>query len=307
MATSTTSPADAADRSAQLRADRVPFVHARVVLAERPTSSKPGDEALIHADGTIEGFVGGTCAEATVREQSLRVLHDGASVLLRITPEPEEDRSDKVVVHNHCLSGGTMEIFLEPEIPTPLVVVVGDAPIAHALHELGSALGYELRPHDGELPADVSAVVIASHGRDEEHALRAALDAGAGYVGLVASPRRGAAVLDSLELDADERARIDTPAGLDLGARTPHEVALSILASIVEQRPRAAAPSGDPQAGTRTRAARVGAGSATDPICGMSVATVDSSLHLEHDGELVWFCGPGCQQAFAADPAAYLP
>ncbi len=305
MATSTTS--SAAGRSAELRDARVPFVHARVVLAERPTSSKPGDDALIHADGTIEGFVGGTCAEATVREQSLRVLQDGDSVLLRITPEPEEEQPGKVVVHNHCLSGGTMEIFLEPEIPTPLVVVVGEAPIAKALHELGAALGYELQPHEGELPADVSAVVIASHGRDEEPALRAALDVGAGYIGLVASPRRGTAVLDRLDLDADQRARIDTPAGLDLGARTPHEVALSILASIVERRPRPAAPSGDPQAGTRTRAAKVGAGSATDPICGMSVATVESSLHLEHDGQLVWFCGPGCHQAFAADPAAYLP
>ena len=116
------------ERAESLRASRVPFVHARVVLAERPTSAKPGDEALVLADGVIEGFVGGTCAESTVRLQALGLLSSGDSMLLRITPEPENDQPGKTVVHNPCLSGGTLEIFLEPVLPLPLVAVLGDEP-----------------------------------------------------------------------------------------------------------------------------------------------------------------------------------
>lgn len=286
------------DRSSELRDARVPFVHARVVLAERPTSAKPGDEALVLLDGTIEGFVGGTCAEATVRDQSLRLLQTGESQLLRITPDPEPDQPGKIVVHNHCLSGGTIEIFLEPELPVPLVMVAGDAPIARALVTLGRHLGYDLRPWEGQLPADASAVVVASHGRDEEPVLTAALEAGVGYVGLVASPRRGAAVVGSLDVEEELRDRIDVPAGLDIGARTPEEVALSILAGVIQARPRPASPpqADEPPAATPT---------ATDPVCGMSVAMADTSLHIEHDGTTVWFCGIGCQKAFTADPAAF--
>lgn len=289
------------ERSVQLSAERVPHVHAQVVLAERPTSAKPGDEAIVLADGTMEGFVGGTCAEATVRDQSLQVLQTGQARLLRISPDPEPDQAGKVVVHNHCLSGGTLEIFLEPAMPSPLVVVAGRAPIAEALVSIGRALGYDVRTSDGDLPDDTSAVVVAAHGRDEEQVLTAALRAGVGYVGLVASPRRGAQVVASLDVDDDLRQRVDTPAGLDIGARTPQEVAVSILAAIIAERPRPAA-GGDARPATPDA---VDTGSATDPVCGMAVATVEASLHVEHDDALVWFCGRGCLEAFVADPAAF--
>ena len=151
----------------ELRRRRIPFVHATVVLAERPTSAKPGDEALVLADGTIEGFVGGDCALSTVRAQSLALLDSGETLLLRISPQPEPDQPGKLVVHNPCLSGGTLEIFLEPNIPVPYVVVVGDSPVARALVALGGPLGYDVHPHDGPLPGDTAALVVASHGRDE--------------------------------------------------------------------------------------------------------------------------------------------
>jgi xanthine dehydrogenase accessory factor len=300
--------ATAAARADELRSARMPFVHARVVLAERPTSAKPGDEALVLADGTIEGFVGGTCAEATVRERSLASLADGEAVLLRITPEPEDDVPGKQVVHNACLSGGTLEIFLEPSVPPPLVGVVGDAPIARALLDLGAAAGYDLRAVDTEVPADAAAVVVATHGRDEEDVLVAALRAGVPYIGLVASPRRGRAVLDALDLDAADRERISTPAGFDIGARTPAEVAISILAEIVASRPRNGATLATPNlaapAGVR-ELPQVEPTTALDPVCGMSVAAVETSLHVDHDGARVYFCGSGCVKAFTADPAAY--
>ncbi len=252
------------------------------------------------ADGTIEGFVGGACAESTVRAQALALLDSGETLLLRITPEPEAPRPGALTVHNPCLSGGTLEVFLEPVIPAPLVVVVGDTPIARALLDLVGPLGHAGASYAGTLPSDAAAVVVATHGRDEEPVLHDALQAEVPYVGLVASRKRGEAVLSSLDVCASMKAQVHTPAGLDIGARTPQEVALSILAEIISTRPR--------QSG---RPVGEGAGSsieesAVDPVCGMSVAMVDASLHLDHEGHRYWFCGSGCLRAFAADPSAYV-
>ena len=139
-------------------------------------------------DGTIEGFVGGTCAESTVLAQGLALIDSGESLLLRITPEPEPPQPGKLVVHNACLSGGTLEIFLEPVLPAPRLVVFGDAPVARSLRALATHLGWDVPGADADvvgdvagIGADVSAVVVASHGRDEEVALTAAL-AGRGPV-----------------------------------------------------------------------------------------------------------------------------
>ncbi len=296
-------------RSEELRAARVPFVHARVVLAEKPTSARPGDEALVLDDGTIEGFVGGSCAASNVRERAIQAMSDGESVLLRITPAPEDDQPGKEVVHNHCLSGGSLEIFLEPELPAAVLAVVGSSPIADALVKLGAGVGFAPEISTGAIPDGATAVVVAAHGHgDEPRVLADALIAGVGYVGLVASPKRGAGVLAAMDVDDELKARVHTPAGFDIGARSPEEVALSILAEIVAERPDAAprhrgsslpvvepVPSDSPVTDT-----------AIDPVCGMSVVRDPANLHLDHHDEVVWFCGVGCKQAFAADPAAYL-
>ena len=272
-------------------------MYARVVLAERPTSAKPGDEAIILGDGTLEGFVGGTCAEATVREQSLALLGSGEAIVVRITPVEEPEQPGKRVVHNPCLSGGTLEVFLEPSVPPPLVLLVGDAPIAKALQSIGAALHYCVQVYDGDIPSDTAALVVASHGRHEEEALAAAVEAGVPYVGLVASARRGRAVLDRLAITESYKAQIHTPAGLDIGARTSEEVALSILAEIVAAKPRQVQP-------LSLQPAPIATHPATDPVCGMTVFPGDDALHLEHDGRTVWFCGRGCREAFAAHPGA---
>jgi xanthine dehydrogenase accessory factor len=297
---------DVETRAHELREARVPFVHARVVRAERPTSAKPGDEAVVFPDGTIEGFVGGSCAESTVRAQSLALLDSGETLVLRITPTPDDTPAPEgtLSVHNPCLSGGTLEIFLEPVVPAPLLLVAGESPIATAVAAMGGNLGWDARPWTGEMPAGAAAVVVATHGRDEEDILAAALRAGVPYVGLVASRKRGEAVIGSLEVDDPARARVHTPAGLDIGARTPEEVALSVLAEIVAERRR---PSGRPvEAPPDVPAAATAPVTAADPVCGMSVAAVDASLHLDHDGTRHWFCGTGCLRAFAADPPSYL-
>ncbi len=226
-------------RADDLRSGRTPFVLATVVRAERPTSAKPGDRALLLPDGSIEGFVGGDCAEATVRAQGLRLLESGASTLLRIIPGPGPGATAEglVTVENHCLSGGSLDIFLEAVLPPLLVHVYGDAPVARALVEVGRALGHEVYPFTEPLPPDLGAVVVASHGRGDEHAvLTAALSAGVPYVGLIASRKRAAAVLGGLDVPPDQRARVRSPAGLDIGARTAPEIALSVYAQLISER-----------------------------------------------------------------------
>ncbi|MTD59279.1 XdhC family protein [Amycolatopsis pithecellobii] len=266
-----------------LRAHRRPFVFATVVRAQRPTSAKPGDCALVLPDGTIEGFVGGDCAESTVRRHGIRLLGTGKSALLRITPEASAEQVEEgvVTVGNPCLSGGSLEIFLEARLPPALVVVHGDAPVARALASVGKALGYDVHPSTDPLPENADAVLVASHGRDEDRVLRAAVAGGARYIGLIASRRRGAAVLETLGLGADV---VHTPAGLDIGARTPEEIAVSVYAELIALRPRA--PVEKPA-------------TATDPVCGMTVAITAGTLRLARDDQIFYFCGPGCRQAFA--------
>jgi xanthine dehydrogenase accessory factor len=309
---------DLLERAQRLRSARTPFVLATVVRAQRPTSAKAGDSALVLADGTVDGFVGGACAESTVRLEGLRLLATGESTLLRITPsgsDPDSDGEGRVTVANPCLSGGTLEIFLEAMVPPPLVVVLGDEPVARALAEVGAALGYEMVRATESIPPDTAAVVVASHGRDEEPVLVAALRAGVPYVALVASRRRADAVLAGLS-DVDT-SRVHAPAGLDIGARTPAEVALSIFAEIVASR-RAGARTGTDdgrsgpiqpgQMGPDRPTSMDGGGpvTATDPVCGMGVAVTATTLEVEHAGRAWYFCGSGCRAAFADAPERYV-
>ena len=218
------------------------FVVATVVRAQRPTSVRPGDRAVLRADGTVDGFVGGVCAAEAVRRYGLECLRSGQPLLLRILPgdEPEAvSEEGAVTMANPCLSGGGLEIFLEPHRPPPLLAVAGETPISAALAELAPAVGYAVQvlSPDGPVAPWTAAVVVAAGGRDEHPALRAALQADVPYIGLVASKVRGAAVLDALHLSGEQRARIRTPAGLAIGARTPVESALAILAEITAMRP----------------------------------------------------------------------
>jgi xanthine dehydrogenase accessory factor len=294
-----------AGRAATFAAAGTPFVWATVVQAQRPTSAKPGDSALVLADGQVDGFVGGDCAESTVRAQALEVLATGEPRLVRITPSPDDlgAGEDVVTVYNPCLSGGTLEIFLEPAVPLPVVAVFGHAPIATALlraHRLFGQQVIQLDKPDDPLPPGVRAVVVASHGNDEQPVLEAALRADLPYIGLVASRRRGPAVLASLEVDERMRSRLRTPAGLDIGARTPPEVALSILAEIVAVLREPTLPRDD-SPGPAPDTAEV----VRDPVCGMMVAAVDATPHAETPTGVVYFCGTGCRNAYLDNPLAY--
>jgi xanthine dehydrogenase accessory factor len=282
-------------RVQELVADRLPFVLATVVRTARPTSVRPGDSALVLSDGTIEGFVGGTCAQASVRLHAARALETGDPVLLRLEPggEAQEDARDGVVVvHNPCLSGGSLEIFLQPRLPAARIVVAGETPVARALAAVARAAGYDVVV-DAEPVATDAALVVATHGTEEEAALTHALEIGVGYVALVASRKRGAAVLDALDVPDALRTHVHTPAGLDIGARTPGDIAISILAELVAE--RTARPPGS--------ARPVSAATAVDPVCGMEVVIGEATVHLDAGGERLYFCCAGCRATYTADVA----
>jgi xanthine dehydrogenase accessory factor len=286
-----------AARTERLLAERTPFVSATVVRAVSPTSVRPGDAALVMADGTIEGFVGGVCAQASVRLHAARVLETGEAVVLRLMPGAgEESSEDGVIVdHNPCLSGGAMDIFLDPQLPAARILIAGETPIARALADVAAAAGYDIVQADAEAlqpTAADAAVIVASHGEGEEALLAKALEASVGYVALVASEKRGAAVRDALDVPDALREQLHTPAGLAIGARTPGEIAVAILAELVSEHVARPPVSVEPVA------------TATDPICGMTVTASDATIHADVDGERSWFCSDGCRAAFLERHAA---
>ncbi|MEU4815674.1 MULTISPECIES: XdhC family protein [Micromonospora] len=283
-----------ARRTRDLTVSRAPFVHATVVRAQDPTSARPGDDAVILPDGTIEGFVGGMCAESSVRAAALDALRDGKALLLRVLPDGAPafpDTPGARVVVNPCHSGGALEIFLRPVLPVPVLGLVGDTPISAAVATLAAFLDFEVATSGDHSGA--TAVVVAGLGKGEQDAVRAALDAGVGHVALVASRTRGAAVLDELALSDAERARVRTPAGLEIGARSPQEIALSIMAEVVRAlRVDGLASSPAPPAALPQQA--------VDPVCGMTVLVGPDTPHVRIDGTDHWFCCPGCRDRHVA-------
>jgi xanthine dehydrogenase accessory factor len=286
----------------ELTASRVPFVQATVVRAQEPSSAHPGDRAIILADGSIEGFVGGDCAAGSVRTAALDVLGSGQSLLLRVLPDGNDvfpDSPGASIVVNPCLSGGALEIYLEPLLPSPVLHLVGTSPTAEAVAALAPALGFVVgRAGAGSDPRGATAVIVSSHGGDEAGAVRAALDAGVGFVGVVCSRTRGEALLASLDLSEAEAQRVHPHVGIDIGARAAPEVALSIMAAVVRalRVEGLQAPAVGP---ARTRPAE-----AIDPVCGMTVVIGPDTPHATVDGVDHWFCNPGCRARFLEEHAS---
>src|SRR4051795_2198753 len=263
------------ERIEELTRTRVPFVRATVVRAQEPSSARAGDRAIVLADGSIEGFVGGQCAAGSVRTAALGALETGEGILLRVLPdtgEPFPDTTGARIVVNPCLSGGAMEIYLEPLLPSPVLHLVGSSPTADAVAELAPLLGFVVQRAGHEArPQGAVAALVSSHGGDEAGAVRAALDAGVGFVGVVCSRGRGEALLEELDLPEADRRRVFPHVGLDIGARTAPEIALSIMAAVVRGirvDGLTAAPVPDAAAPPRQ---------AVDPVCGMTVTVTDET------------------------------
>jgi xanthine dehydrogenase accessory factor len=302
-------------RAAELQRRGEAFVLATVVRCEAPTSAKPGAKVLIRQDGSVEGWVGGACAEPVVTREALRALRDGRPRLVGLYGEggPVPDRAEGIVDYPMtCHSGGTLEIYVEPYLPAPALVLVGHGPVVETLAVLGRAAGYAVVSLDeatgwtrlGELGLGRRAsVVVATHADSDEDALERVLGTEAGYVSLVASRRRAAALVERLRqrgVSPERLGRFKAPAGLDLGAITPAEIAVSILAEIIQHH------RGDKLADAAPDAAPPGPTEALDPICGMTVETATARYRSLAEGRTTYFCCRHCQETFEQDPRRYL-
>ena len=314
-------------RAVELSEARCAHVLATVVWRRGPSSGQQGSKAVVLADGTVHGWLGGACAEPSVVRHALECLSSGEPSLLFLgQPEELDGRAHDGVqsIAMACESEGALEVYLEPHRPEPQVIAVGRSPAVDALAEMALSVGWRaviidadgdpdlhVRPElvrtkldfGGLLIDGATAVVVATQGHYDDLALTAALGAGeAGYVGLVASPRRAAAVIDHLRdqsLPDTALNRVQAPAGINLGRVSNAEIAVSVMAELVARRARGELTTTQARATTHRR-------EAIDPVCGMTVFVDDAKYHTMHGGMDYWFCASGCLRVFETDPADFV-
>ncbi|MBS1136936.1 MAG: XdhC and CoxI family protein [Proteobacteria bacterium] len=310
------------DKAAALRAAGLPFALVTVVRAEAPTSAKPGAKALVDADCNIEGWIGGGCAQPAVVKSVKQALADGRPRLIRISPNRDAQEEEGVVAYGmSCHSGGTLELFVDPVLPRPALATLGASPVAQALAALAPRVGFDvaaaapgataaLFPDAASiadayvLPPAARFVVVATQGKGDEEALEAALAAGVARIWLVASRRKADKLRAYLRERGHDAARVDAivaPAGLDIGAATPEEIALSVLAAVVQERRR-----GAPVAAEVAAAPAIEAAPAIDPVCGMQVDPSTAKHRSEYRGKPYYFCCPHCKHAFDKNPVEFV-
>lgn len=338
--------ADFFERVAALRRNGERFVVATVVARKPPVSAHLGDRAIVFADGRMDGFVGGACSREIVRKQALEALQKRQARLVSIRPDAAETASsdEHVVVPMTCVSEGAIDVYVEPFVRPRRLVVVGATPIADALMRVARSLEYDVvRVVDASERADIEpraaaagatvatletlgavfgdgnpdvAAVVASMGHYDEEALETILRADVPYVGLVASQKRGATVRELLEKSGVPRlSALRNPAGLDLRARTAPEVAVSILAEIVQAQPgqitlthageAAAAGHAKMQAPVQVQATGAKE-TAVDPVCGMDVKVATARHTADVGGVVYYFCCAKCRASFVENSQRYL-
>jgi xanthine dehydrogenase accessory factor len=303
------------EHAGELKRQGQAFALATVVWRQGPSSGKQGSRAIITASGEIYGWIGGACAEPVVIRHARQVIAEGLPRLLLLGESEQFGAAIPegiAVVPISCQSEGALEIYIEPVLPTPHLVAIGRSPMAHTLVDLARALGWRTDLLEGPdlSPASVDArsmVVVATQGHGDEEAVEQAVTAGPAYVGLVASQRRGEAVLGYLAqrgVPKDQLDRVRVPAGLDLGPTSHREVAVAILAELVQLR-----AFGAMTAGLTATAAAGGGGEpaeAVDPVCGMTVTIGPSAHPFEYEGVTYYFCCAGCRREFEKQPAAHV-
>jgi xanthine dehydrogenase accessory factor len=304
-----------------------PFALATVVGRRAPSSASVGDALLVTDAGEVHGFVGGSCTRPTVVEQARLAIANGHPRLIVLSPDPQDPAHPGAAIFPMtCHSGGSVEIHIQPVLPPPRLLVYGLTPTARALVRLGSAMGYRVVAVDpaGDRSTfpDAEAVhtetravppaargtetfaVVATHGEWDEEAVLGALDHGPSYVGIVSSAKRAEELREFLDkkVAGERRAlleRLRLPAGLRIGAQGGEEIAVSILAQIVEERRGS-------RKTVRVALPVAAAETATDPVCGMSVAVAGAKHVAEHRGRTFYFCCAGCRQKFLAETGRYV-
>jgi xanthine dehydrogenase accessory factor len=318
----------------KLHTSEEPFVIATVVAYKSPQSAKPGSKAIIKSDGSIIGWVGGGCVQPIVLREAKKVLQTGKPKLLSISPESaHEDWKGVESYLMTCEGGGSLEIYLEPVLPKPELLIVGRSPVAQIVSELGRLLDFKVCLADPEankeqfpdvdlLVTDLSMVrsrineasfvVVATMGNGDEEGLQAVVGTTPKYLGLVASEKKARSLFEYLRNKGatdEEIAPIKCPAGLELGGETLPEIALSVMSEITRVR-RAGAAKSDSAARTVTlplmdRAPSAGALEATDPICGMTVDTQNARYTSESESQTFYFCCLRCKETFDRSPQSY--
>ncbi|MFC7070462.1 XdhC family protein [Halobaculum lipolyticum] len=345
----------------ELAAAGEPYARVTVVRREPPVSANVGDRAVVTREGDLRGWIGGAaCAQTTAVTEALAAIEDGQPRLIGIAPDPETvARPGLAAFPMTCHSEGVLELFVEPVNPRPELVICGGSPVARSLARLAGELAVDVVVVDpvgdpADLPDGVRLltdtdpeavagavghaplVVVATMGSFDASGVAAGVLADARYVGLVASAKRAGEVVDTaaalIDRDPDDvAAAVTNPAGVDVAAYTPAEIAVSILADVVDHRrgrgdtPRAApdavagdesaveadddadadADTGDTTADAEDARADAPA-EAIDPVCGMTVDPSETAHSVAHDGETYYFCCGGCAESFRAEPAAYL-
>ena len=318
---------DLLEQAVALKAKGEPFVLATVVACHPPTSAKPGAKAIVKADGTFIGWVGGSCSRPLVAQEALKALEDGQARLLILGPDSEGPQPSEGVLRlpMTCQSEGTLEVYMEPYLPKRELFVIGQSPVAQSLAALGKSMGFSVcacgpAPSQALFPdadlfvADLgdlgsriganSLVVVATMGHYDEEALAAVVQSQARYIALVTSPKRGKAVFQYLRdkgVSAQALEGVKFPAGLNIGAVTPEEIALSIMAEIVQVL-RAEAPEAEPSAQAQVPQYP----EAIDPVCGMAVDEADARYVSTYNGASFYFCCLRCKEAFDREPTPYL-
>ncbi len=312
----------------RFKQQRQAFVMASVIWRRGPSSGQQGSQALILPDGRVQGFLGGACAEPAVISEAMQCLGHGEPRLLCLGESPERirqnvDSSGLRQIAMSCESEGAMEIYLEPAMPAPQVIVVGRTPATDAIASVALALGWDaLIVDDGGIAADhahpelvrtslnfddisvdtATAVVVATQGHYDDAALAAALGTKARYIGLVASAKRAEAMREYLQsqgFSSDQLDRIVAPAGMDLGRIPNREIAVAVMADLVARRAQGELIN-SALAAVSTRPTE-----AKDPVCGMTVLVDSARYRSTHNGTNYFFCAASCQQAFQLDPEAF--
>jgi xanthine dehydrogenase accessory factor len=303
--------ADLLALAASLSARGERFALVTVVRREPPSSARVGDTALVTEDGAYHGWAGGGCTRETCVREARRAIAEGEPRLLCLSPEMNvAPRHGMVALPMTCDSGGIVEIYVEPVMPQPRLVLFGATPMVRCLSRIASAMGYRVDvvhpdAEEGDFPDARSVqktfaaesvprgaqVLVATMGDDDLEVLRSVLSREPAYVGVIASRKRFEPIrarLLSSRISAETLARIHAPAGLDLGAVTPEEIAVSVMAQIVQERRR-------PVEALQKEIARE---EAIDPVCGMTVNIATARHQAELDGVAYYFCCGGCRAKF---------
>ena len=313
-----------------MRRHATPFALATVVRSVSPASAKPGAKAIIHANGKIEGWIGGGCAQPAVIATAKKAIRDGRPRLIRVSPNKGAAEEGIVDFGMTCHSGGVLDIFIEPMLQRPTLLILGGSPAAQTLAALASRVGFTalaacpgadrsmfpdaLHVSDGfDLPVDMTDatpdfatpdfIVVATQGKHDERALQAALACESPYVTFIASRRKAQKLREWLVEQGHDAARVESviaPAGIDIGASAPEEIALSVLAALVKHRREAGA---DDNAMDKEEQS---VDTATDPVCGMRVEIAGAEYTASHQGRDYYFCCAGCQSSFEKNPRQYL-